>query len=743
MMSLGATIPRKEEPGILPKSEIETIQRGQHRDPFAVLGMHGGDSAPLTVRVFDPSAKLVDVLDASSGKVVAPLTQIHPAGFFAGEMGISQRFPYRLRVTRKDGSVVERDDPYRFRSLFGEIDLHLLGEGNHLQLYEKFGAHPVTMDGVDGVNFAVWAPNARRVSVVGDFNGWDGRMHAMRLHHSVGVWEIFVPGIGRGTAYKFELLGPRGELLPLKADPFAFYQEKPPATASVVNGLPKQYEPPASWLEKKERINALDGPISIYEVHLGSWRRGPGNRFLTYDEIANQLIPYVQDLGFTHIELMPVSEFPFDGSWGYQPLGLYAPTSRFGNPDDFAGFVRRFHEAGIGVVVDWVAGHFPTDTHGLGHFDGTALYEHEDPRLGFHHDWNTLIFNYGRREVANFLLANALFWFERFGIDGIRADAVASMLYLDYSRKAGEWIPNEFGGNENLSAIAFIKRLNELIYGRHDGASTMAEESTAWPAVSRPTWLGGLGFGYKWNMGWMHDTLDYMSKQSVHRRYHHNQLTFGLIYAFTENFILPLSHDEVVHGKGSLLSRMPGDAWQKFANLRAYYGFMWSHPGKKLLFMGCEFAQGKEWSHDHALDWWQTDDPQHRGVQNLIRDLNAVYKSVPALYRNDFQPSGFEWIEGGDADQSMLSYLRHAPDAPPVLTICNFTPVPRYNYEVPLPLAGRWAERVNTDAGHYGGTNVGNGGEVRSERIPLHGRPCSGRFTIPPLATLIFEYQGE
>jgi 1,4-alpha-glucan branching enzyme len=706
-MSMTASAQRYADPGDLTKAEMEAIVRGQHGDPFSVLGLHRARGG-LVARVFDPAAAKVELVDRVTGRVAATLPAVHPGGLFSGPVEGQAPFAYSLMITLKNGEVIEREDAYRFPPALGEMDLHLLGEGNHLDIYEKLGAHPMTLEGVDGVNFAVWAPNARRVSVVGVFNDWDGRQHPMRLHPSAGIWEIFVP-----------------------------------ATASVVHGMPKPYEPSDAWKERRKRINALDEPISIYEVHLGSWRRGPNNGFLTYDEIADQMIPYVQDMGFTHVELMPVSEFPFDGSWGYQPLGLYAPTSRFGDPDDFARFVARFHEAGIGVIVDWVAGHFPTDTHGLGRFDGTALYEHEDPRLGFHHDWNTLIFNYGRREVSNFLLANALFWFERFGIDGIRADAVASMLYLDYSRKAGEWIPNEFGGNENLPAIAFIKRLNELIYGHHPEASTMAEESTAWPAVSRPVYLGGLGFGYKWNMGWMHDTLDYMSKETVHRKYHHNQLTFGLIYAFTENFILPLSHDEVVHGKGSLLDRMPGDPWQKFANLRAYYGFMWTHPGKKLLFMGGEFAQGREWSHDHALDWWQLDDPQHAGVRNLVRDLNHAYRSMPALYRNDFQPSGFEWIEGGDAEQSMISYLRHAPDAPPVLVISNFTPVPRENYRVPLPLGGNWIERINTDAGVYGGSNMGNGGAIRSEPTPLHGRPYAAVVTVPPLATLVFEYRGE
>ncbi|MGI8724586.1 MAG: 1,4-alpha-glucan branching protein GlgB [Methyloceanibacter sp.] len=719
--------------------DIEALASGTHGDAFAVLGLHGGFGKKLTLRVFAPEADAVEAI-STTGETIGALVRIHPAGFFAAPLPGERKFPYRLRY-RNGTALWEDDDPYRFPPILPDIDLELIAEGNHLKIWEALGAHPRAIDGVDGVLFAVWAPNARRVSVVGDFNGWNGMRHPMRLRHRAGVWELFLPGVKRGAKYKFEILGSGGTLQPFKADPFAFYQERPPATASIVHGPCDRSAHLDSWKETRRTANALDAPITIYEMHLGSWMRSPDGEFLTYDEIGDRLIPYIKDLGFTHVEFMPVSEFPFDGSWGYQPLGLYAPTSRFGSPDDFARFIRRLHEAGISVYVDWVAAHFPTDPHGLGRFDGSALYEHKDPRRGFHQDWNTLIYNYGRREVANFLTGNALYWFDHFDIDGFRADAVASMLYLDYSRKEGEWLPNEYGGNENLAAIAFLRRLNELAYGAFPGIATVAEESTAWPGVSRPTYLGGLGFGYKWNMGWMHDTLSYISKEPIHRKYHHEKLTFGLIYAFSENFVLPLSHDEVVHGKGSLLSKMPGDRWQKFANLRAYYGFMWGHPGKKLLFMGCEFAQDREWNHDRALDWFHLEDDKHRGVQSLIRDLNAVYRSSPALYKKDNEPAGFEWVEANDGDNSVLAFLRRCDNAPPVLVVCNFTPVVRYDYRVWVPKLGRWRERLNTDAEIYGGSGVGNQGGVDAEQVRWHERPYSISLTLPPLATLIFEYQ--
>jgi 1,4-alpha-glucan branching enzyme len=721
------------------QDDIEAITRGTHSDPFAVLGLHGGGGTPLSLRVFAPEAEGVEAVSIA-GKRIAQLARIHRAGFFAASLPDQRKFPYRLRL-RNGGRQWDCDDPYRFPPVLSETDLELLAEGNHVKLYEILGAHLCDVQGTKGVAFAVWAPNATRVSVVGDFNDWDGRRHPMRRRHRAGVWEIFIPGISAGANYKFELLGPDGTLQPQKADPCAFRQERPPATASIVHGPVSRKPDLERWAEKRRHANAVEAPISIYEMHLGSWRRGEDGGFLSYSEIADRLIPYVRDLGFTHVELLPVSEFPFDGSWGYQPLGLYAPTSRFGSPRDFATFVSRLHQAGIAVIVDWVAAHFPTDPHGLGRFDGTALYEHADPRRGFHQDWSTLIYNYGRREVANYLIANALYWFDRFDIDGLRADAVASMLYLDYSRKPGEWLPNEYGGNENLEAIAFLRRLNELAYGAFPGIAMVAEESTAWPGVSRPTYLGGLGFGYKWNMGWMHDTLAYMKNDPIHRKHHHDKLTFGLLYAFSENFILPLSHDEVVHGKGSLLGKMPGDTWQKFANLRAYYGFMWGHPGKKLLFMGGEFGQLREWNHDRALDWHLLEDGHHRGIQSLVRDLNALYRSTPALYNKDTDSIGFQWVEAGDHDNSVLAFLRKADHARPMLVVSNFTPVVRYNYRVWVPGLGPWRERINTDAEAYGGSGVGNKGVVEAEAVPWRGHPYSLNLTLPPLATLMFEPQ--
>jgi 1,4-alpha-glucan branching enzyme len=596
------------------------------------------------------------------------------------------------------------------------------------------------MLGVPGVAFAVWAPNASRVSVVGDFNFWDGRRHPMRLRRECGVWEIFLPGLSAGVRYKFELVSREGELLPQKADPYALQSELRPATASIVARLPEAL--PRS--EARQKANALDAPISIYEVHLGSWRRKPedGNRWLSWDELASTLVPYTREMGFTHLELMPVSEHPFDGSWGYQPIGLYAPTSRFGDPAGFRRFVERCHAEGIGLILDWVPAHFPTDAHGLARFDGTHLYEYADPREGFHQDWNTLIYNLGRTEVMNFLVGNALYWLERYGVDGLRVDAVASMLYRDYSRKAGEWVPNVHGGRENLEAIAFLKRMNEVVGSERPQAVTLAEESTAFPAVSRPTYLGGLGFHYKWNMGWMHDTLQYMARDPIHRPYHHGEMSFGLVYAFTENFVLPISHDEVVHGKGSMLAKMPGDAWQKFANLRAYYGFMWAHPGKKLLFMGCEFAQGAEWNHDQSLDWHQLQIPEHAGVQRLLQDLNRLYKATPALYQRDFTADGFEWIDHDDAQRSVIAFMRRGEQPSSlIVVVCNFTPVVQQGYRLGVPHAGIYRERINTDSAHYGGSNVGAPfGEITAQPVPAHGRPHSIELALPPLATVFFEW---
>ncbi|MDR6287593.1 MULTISPECIES: 1,4-alpha-glucan branching protein GlgB [Inquilinus] len=731
--------------GLTDAADVAALVASDHRDPFGVLGPHPAAGGTV-LRCFRPDAAAIEAIDPDSGVVLAALERRHPDGVFDGRIDAPFPARYRLRIDYgAAGGVWEVEDPYRFPSSFGELDLHLLGEGTHLELYERLGAHPRTLDGVDGTVFAVWAPNARRVAVVGDFNRWDGRLHPMRLHPGIGVWEIFLPGIGPGATYKFEIRGPDGTLLPPKTDPFAFRAEHPPATASIVHGLPRYDWDDAAWMDSRAAAQRRDAPISVYEVHPGSWRRVPeeGDRPLSWRELGDQLIPYAVGLGFTHIELMPISEFPFDGSWGYQPIGLYAPTSRFGPPEDFAGFVDRCHRAGLGVLLDWVPGHFPTDEHGLARFDGTALYEHADPRQGMHQDWGTLIYNYGRAEVRNFLLGNALFWLDRFHVDGLRVDAVASMLYLDYSRKAGEWVPNRFGGRENLEAVDFLRQTNVEVFGRHQGVTTVAEESTAWPAVSRPAHLGGLGFGYKWNMGWMNDTLRYMQKDPIHRTWHHSDLTFGLLYAFSENFVLPLSHDEVVHGKGSMLGKMPGDDWQKFANLRAFYGFMWAHPGKKLLFMGGEFAQPAEWSHDRSLDWHLLGDERHAGMQRLIGDLNRLYREVPALHARDCEPEGFAWIDASNSTDSILAWLRLGHDGDrPVLAVSNFTPVPRQGYRIGVPHGGRWIERLNTDAAGYGGSGLGNFGGVEAEASPWHGQPHSLLLTLPPLATVLFEWAG-
>ncbi len=724
------------------QAEIDAIAAARHGDPFAVLGPHTcGDG--VSIRVMMPAAERVDVLD-ESGRTHAALEKLHDDGFFAGLVeGASVETPYRLRFTNGEAQW-EEEDAYRFPLFLGELDVHLLAEGTHRRLYEKLGAHPVTLAGAEGVVFAVWAPNARRVSVVGDFNGWDGRRHPMRMRHEAGVWELFIPGVQRGACYKYEIIGVDGTKLPLKADPVAFAAEVPPSTASRVHGLVAHEWGDDEWVATRGGLQDRSAPVSIYEVHLGSWRRGEGNSFLDYDRLADELIPYVRDLGFTHIELLPISEHPFSGSWGYQPVGLFAPTSRFGDPNGFARFVDRCHANGIGVLVDWVPAHFPSDPHGLARFDGTALYEHEDPRLGFHKDWNTLIYNFGRQEVSNFLESNALFWLDRYHVDGLRVDAVASMLYRDYSRDPGEWVPNVHGGRENLEAVSFLRDMNTHAYGDFPSTITVAEESTAWPGVSRPVDVGGLGFGYKWNMGWMHDTLSYMERDPMYRSYHHNEMTFGLVYAYSENFILPLSHDEVVHGKGSLLTKMPGDRWQQFANLRAYLAFMWTHPGKKLLFMGGEFGQEREWNHDQSLDWHLLADPSHRGIQSLVRDLNALYRSIPALHELDCEPSGFEWVDGGNTQQSLLSYIRKGKSGSGrALVVCNFTPQVHHGCRFGVPAAGRWVERLNSDSEAYGGSNVGNLGGVEAEKQSAHGRPYSVEITVPPLATIVLEHVDE
>jgi 1,4-alpha-glucan branching enzyme len=719
---------------------IEALVQARHGDPFAVLGMHADEKNSLWVSTLQPGAASVQVIESVTGKELGELAQVHPAGVFEGRLRIRKSRPYHFAVTWGDGSVSAAEDPYRFPPVLGEMDVWLMGEGTHLRPYEVLGATQRVMEGVEGTSFAVWAPNAQRVSVVGDFNQWDGRRHPMRLRRECGVWEIFLPGVAAGAKYKYELRSREGHVLPLKADPYALSSELRPDTASVVASMPGV----APSSEARRRANALDAPVSIYEVHLGSWRRVPeeGNRFQTWDELADTLVPYVAELGFTHLEVMPVSEHPFDGSWGYQTIGMYAVTSRFGPPEGFRRFVERAHAAGIGVIIDWVPAHFPSDAHGLAQFDGTHLYEYADPREGFHQDWNTLIYNFGRTEVRNFLVGSALFWLERYNVDGLRVDAVASMLYRDYSRKHGEWIPNVHGGRENLEAISFLKRTNEVVGAEREQAVTLAEESTAFPQVSRPVYAGGLGFHYKWNMGWMHDTLQYMERDPIHRRYHHGEMTFGLVYAFNENFVLPLSHDEVVHGKGSMLQKMPGDRWQKFANLRAYYGFMWGHPGKKLLFMGGEFAQDREWNHDRSLDWHLLDDPLHAGMKTLVADLNALYKRCPALHRRDFDGAFFDWVRHDDADRSVFSFLRRADDGSVMLVVSNMTPTVHHGCRIGVPQAGVWHERLNTDSVYYGGSNVGTPfGAVQAEGPAWDGKPHSIEITLPPLATIFLEWQ--
>ncbi len=703
-----------------------------------MLGLHDVEGAAL-IRAFVPGAERVDAL-TREGELLGSLARRHDAGFFEGT--VARRGRYVLRATRgRDTWRV--DDPYAYGAVLGAMDDWLLGEGTHERLYDRLGAHVIEHEDTAGVHFAVWAPHARRVSVVGDWNEWDGRRHTMRKRVDTGVWEIFVPALGTGTLYKYEVVGADGMLLPLKADPVGFGAELRPSTASVVRDLSELAWSDGEWMAERATRDPRRSPMSIYEVHLGSWRRPVVHRFPTYDELAETLVPYAVEMGFTHLELTPITEHPLDASWGYQPIGLFAPTCRYGDPAGFARFVDRCHRAGLGVLLDWVPAHFPVDRHGLSSFDGTALYEHADPRQGFHPDWNTAIFNFGRREVVNYLIASALFWLDRYHVDGLRVDAVASMLYLDYSRKPGEWVPNAQGGNQNLDAVAFLRHLNEKVHALHPGVLMIAEESTAWPGVSQPPWNGGLGFGFKWNMGWMHDTLEYMKHDPVHRRWHHDQITFGLLYAFSENFVLPLSHDEVVHGKGSLIARMPGDAWQKFASLRALYAFMWGYPGKKLLFMGQEFAQGPEWNADASLDWAALDIDWHRGVRALVRDCNRAYRSVRALHERDCEPEGFAWIDAGAAEMSVFGWLRNGGDgAAPVAVVSNMTPVPRDGYRIGLPRPGAWREILNTDATDYGGSGRGNFGRVVAEPIPMHGQPFSAALSLPPLATTWFVQGG-
>jgi len=721
----------------LPDLAVAVLAAGRHADPFAVLGPHE-TPAGLVVRAFVPGARTLAVL-SPEGEPLAELERRDDDGVFEGLVPGGRR-AYRLKAANEGGEWTF-EDPYRFGALLGPMDDYLLTEGTHLRLWDKLGARPLQHEGVDGVHFAVWAPHARRVSVVGDFNAWDGRRHVMRKRVDTGIWEIFLPGVGPGAHYKYEIIGPTGALLPLKSDPFAFSAEMRPGTASkVTSGEPFVWSD-QDWMRARPR-DWRRAPISAYEVHLGSWRRGDGQRFLSYDELADQLVPYVADLGFTHIELLPISEHPLDASWGYQPTGLFAPTSRFGSPEAFARFVDRAHRAGLGVILDWVPAHFPTDSHGLAWFDGTPLYEHPDPRRGFHPDWNTAIYDFGKREVANFLIANALFWLERFHIDGLRVDAVASMLYLDYSRRAGEWLPNIRGGRENLDAIAFLERMNREVYAAHPGVVTVAEESTAWPGVSKPVHEGGLGFGFKWNMGFMHDTLAYMKRDGVHRAWHHDEITFGLVYAFAENFVLPLSHDEVVHGKGSIVNKMAGLEGEKFATLRAYYALMWGYPGKKLLFMGQEFAQRREWNENVGLDWELLQYGPHRGVGDLVRDLNRLYRERPALHARDCEGEGFEWLVVDDKANSVFAWARHAPGANPVVVVLNLTAVRREGYALALPRSGRWIECLNTDAERYGGGNRGNLGGVTADDAPWGGKPAHARVLLPPLSALYLEWVG-
>ena len=715
----------------LPREEAEALAGARHKDPFKVLGPHDGAEGRL-IRAHLPGALGVEVLRRADRSAIGSLCRKDESGLFEGI--VADRAPYLLRI-KWPAAVQETEDPYSFGPMLGDLDLHLFNEGRHFELASVMGANAMTFEGVDGVGFSVWAPNASRVAVVGDFNSWDSRRHPMRLRYPAGVWELFVPRLTPGVRYKFDIVGPGGVRLPQKADPLAQQAEPAPATASIV-ASPKQWRwHDEAWMQRRGERQATTAPISIYEVHLGSWMRAGGS--VSWETAAQRLIPYVVDMGFTHIELLPIAEYPFGGSWGYQPLGLFAPTGRYGAPDEFAQFVDRLHAAGVGLILDWVPAHFPTDPHGLARFDGTALYEHLDPREGFHHDWNTFIYNFGRREVQGFLIASALHWLEHFHIDGLRVDAVASMLYRDYSRAAGDWVPNIYGGREHLEAIDFLRHLNAVVKERCPGAMTIAEESTAWPGVTRSERELGLGFSYKWNMGWMHDTLLYMEHDPIHRSYHHDEMTFGLLYGFSEKFILPLSHDEVVHGKGSLLGKMPGDRWQKFANLRAYFGFMWSHPGKKLLFMGGEIAQEREWNHDGEIDWFLLDNPEHAGIQRLVRDLNQLYRREPALHLRDSEPEGFRWIVGDDRSNSVFAYFRLGQEGhAPVLVVCNMTPTPRSNYRIGVPEGGIWREIMNTDSRFYGGSDMGNGGELHAVPQPMHGEAHSLDLTLPPLATL-------
>lgn len=717
-------------------------------DPFAVLGMHkaseNGGKDFIFIRTVQPQAKTVEVLDAADGHTLGVMEKTGTDGLFQLNFKNKQDFfNYRLKITLFDETQYVTDDPYRFLPVLGDMDLYLYNEGTHYKSYERLGAHLIKHQDVDGVSFALWAPNAKRVSVVGNFNNWDGRRHMMRPRGSSGIWELFVPGLKEWDIYKYEIIGANGDLLPLKIDPVGFAYEMRPKTGTLVYDLSTYKWQDDDWIQNgRAKANALGAAISIYEVHLGSWRRNSleDNRWLTYLEMAEELPAYVKEMGFTHVEFMPLSEYPFDGSWGYQVTGMYAPTSRYGTPGDFRYLIDKLHQAGIGVIMDWVPAHFPKDAFGLSDFDGTALYEHADPRRGEHMDWGTKIYNYSRSEVSDFLLSNALFWIREYHIDALRVDAVASMLYLDYSRKDGEWIPNEYGGRENIEAVAFLRRLNELIFGENVGATTFAEESTSWPMVSCPTFIGGLGFGYKWNMGWMHDTLKYMQEDPINRKYHHNELTFSFLYAWTENFTLPLSHDEVVHGKGSLINKMPGDEWQKFANLRLYYSYMFAHPGKKLLFMGSELAVNKEWNYADSLNWDLLSNPNNKGVQTLLKDLNSLYRTQEAMHAFDCDERGFEWIDGSDVSGSTVTFMRKGTKPQDNLIVaCNFTPVPRYDYKIGVGESGTYVQIFNSDDTKYGGSGIGNNQDLQTLEPGWNFKPYRLQVVLPPLSVVVFK----
>jgi 1,4-alpha-glucan branching enzyme len=730
----------------LPPEDLYPLIECRHSDPHRILGVRPGKQNGCVVRVFQPEAISVSVLLAGGRRL--PLTKVHAAGIFESCSEVvlpSGPCDYTIESVFGNGINAEWSDPYAFPPTLGEVDLYLLGQGEHLEAYRVLGAHLRTLEGIQGTSFAVWAPNAQRVSVVGDFNFWDGRAHMMRRLGESGIWEIFIPGVDEGDHYKFEIRGPQGDLF-LKTDPYGFYAQHDLRTACLVTDLDRYSWSDSDWMARRARSNAYEEPMSVYEVHLGSWRRRPQekDRPLSYLELADELVAYVTEMGFTHVELLPVMEHPFDGSWGYQVVNFFAPSSRFGNPDEFRHLIDALHRAGIGVILDWVPGHFPKDAHGLARFDGTALYEHEDPRLGEHRDWGTLIFNYGRNEVRNFLIANALFWLDQYHIDGLRVDAVASMLYLDYSRNEGEWIPNRFGGRENLEAIEFLKAFNTACYARHPGVITIAEESTAWPGVSKPVYEGGLGFGFKWNMGWMNDSLRYIEREPIHRRHHQGEITFSMLYAYHEHFILVLSHDEVVHGKGSLLNKMPGDDWQKAANLRMFLSWMWTHPGKKLLFQGGEFGQWTEWNHNRSIDWHLVEHQPHTGIQRLVRRLNELYRSEPALSALDDRPEGFEWVDFHDADNTVWSFLRKAPDdsdAKDLLIIVNATPVPRDGYKIGVPECGQARVLLNSDDSEFWGSGYLDRCEMPVDAHPVHGRPSSIALNLPPLSVVILRLE--